>query len=80
MTATNLFAQQESNRRHTLWLVSLFVLFFAWLLLSKGWTSDERKRLIVISVLFLGAAVFWSVFEQAGSTLTLFAERSNFVT
>ena len=52
------------------------VLFFGWLLLSKGWTSDERKRLIVISVLFLGAAVFWSVFEQAGSTLTLFAERS----
>jgi POT family proton-dependent oligopeptide transporter len=27
-------------------------------------------------VLFLGASVFWSVFEQAGSTLTLFAERS----
>lgn len=50
--------------------------FFAWLLLSKGWTADERKRLIVIAVLFLGASVFWSVFEQAGSTLTLFAERS----
>ncbi|HKV75017.1 MAG TPA: M48 family metallopeptidase [Gemmatimonadales bacterium] len=30
MTAANLFAQQESNRRHTVWLVSLFVLFFAW--------------------------------------------------
>jgi POT family proton-dependent oligopeptide transporter len=27
-------------------------------------------------VLFCGAAVFWGVFEQAGSTLTLFAERS----
>jgi len=30
VTAPNLFAQQESNRRHTVWLVSLFVLFFAW--------------------------------------------------
>ena len=30
----------------------------------------------VIGVLFLGAALFWSVFEQAGSTLNLFADRS----
>jgi POT family proton-dependent oligopeptide transporter len=27
-------------------------------------------------VLFLGAAIFWSVFEQAGSTLNLFADRN----
>ena len=36
----------------------------------------ERKRLFVILGLFIAAAVFWSVFEQAGSTLNLFAERS----
>ena len=30
MTAPNLFQQQESNRRHTTWLVALFILFFAW--------------------------------------------------
>lgn len=30
MTAPNLFQQQESNRRHTTWLVSIFVVFFAW--------------------------------------------------
>ena len=29
----------------------------------------------MIGVLFLAAALFWSLFEQAGSTLTLFAER-----
>ena len=57
-------------------LLLTVVVFFAWLLLSGGWTEEERKRLIVIAVLFLGAAVFWSVFEQAGSTLTLFADRS----
>lgn len=50
--------------------------FFIWLFASGGWTADERKRLVVMTVLFLGACVFWSVFEQAGSTLTLFAERS----
>lgn len=28
---TNLFAQQEANRRKSRWIVALFVLFFAWL-------------------------------------------------
>ncbi|OFW40174.1 MAG: amino acid transporter [Acidobacteria bacterium RIFCSPLOWO2_12_FULL_67_14b] len=50
--------------------------FFAWLFLSGGWTRDERNRLYVIGVLFLASALFWSVFEQAGSTLNLFADRS----
>ena len=52
------------------------VVFFAWLLSSGQWTPVERKRLFVILGLFIAAAVFWSVFEQAGSTLNLFAERS----
>jgi POT family proton-dependent oligopeptide transporter len=50
--------------------------FFGWLFFASGWTPDERKRLYVIGVLFLAAALFWSVFEQAGSTLNLFADRS----
>jgi len=47
--------------------------FFAWMFFAGQWTKEERKRLIVISVLFGSAIVFWSVFEQAGSTLNLFA-------
>lgn len=50
--------------------------FFGWLFSSSGWTPDEKKRLYVIGVLFLAAALFWSVFEQAGSTLNLFADRN----
>ena len=57
-------------------LLAVTVVFFAGLLSSKSWTSGERKRLITIGVLFVGAAIFWSVFEQAGSTLNLFADRS----
>ena len=57
-------------------LLLIVVGFFLWLFFGSKWTSDERKRLLVILVLFIGAAVFWSVFEQAGSTLTLFADRS----
>ena len=58
-------------------LSGIVIAFFAWLLVfSRGWTSEEKKRLIVIAVLFWGATIFWSVFEQAGSTLSLFADRS----
>ena len=50
--------------------------FFAWLFLAGRWTPEERRRLYVVAVFFVAAALFWSVFEQAGSTLSLFADRS----
>ncbi|MEX1127566.1 MAG: peptide MFS transporter [Vicinamibacterales bacterium] len=49
--------------------------FFAWLFTSGEWTTQERKQLVAIGVFFVAAALFWSVFEQAGSTLNLFADR-----
>ncbi len=57
-------------------LLIVTVGFFAWLFLRSTWTPEERGRLYVIGVFFLAAALFWSVFEQAGSTLNLFADRS----
>jgi len=57
-------------------LLVVVVGFFGWLMFSGGWTPDEKKRLYVIGVLFFAASLFWSVFEQAGSTLNLFADRS----
>jgi len=57
-------------------LLLVVVGFFGWLMFSGGWTPDEKKRLYVIGVLFFAASLFWSVFEQAGSTLNLFADRS----
>ena len=56
-------------------LLIAIVAFFGWLFLTPGWTPEERKHLYAIAVLFLAAAVFWSLFEQAGSTLNLFADR-----
>jgi POT family proton-dependent oligopeptide transporter len=67
----------EGVARLTAWvLLTTVVGFFAWLFLLGDWSPEERRRLVAIAVLFLGAAVFFSVFEQAGSTLNLFAERS----
>ena len=40
------------------------------------WTPQERRKVYAIGLLFLAASLFWSQFEQAGSTLNLFAERS----
>ncbi|HEX3236436.1 MAG TPA: peptide MFS transporter [Gemmatimonadales bacterium] len=57
-------------------LLLITVGFFLWLFLSAQWTPAERKRLTVVLVLFLGATVFWSVFEQQGSSLNLFAQRN----
>jgi POT family proton-dependent oligopeptide transporter len=57
-------------------LLAIVVCFFGWLFASGSWSPDERKKLYVIAALFLAAALFWSVFEQAGSTLNLFADRN----
>ena len=42
---------------------------------KQSLTTDEKKRLAVIGVLFIFSALFWMAFEQAGSTLNLFADR-----
>jgi POT family proton-dependent oligopeptide transporter len=51
------------------------VLFFAYILVFGGLTLVEKKRVVVIFLLFAGAALFWTGFEQAGSSLTIFADR-----
>ncbi len=48
--------------------------FFGYIILFGGHTTREKKRLGVILWLFVLAALFWSGFEQAGSTLNIFAE------
>ncbi|HYF38574.1 MAG TPA: peptide MFS transporter, partial [Gemmatimonadales bacterium] len=67
----------EAVSRNFSWvLIAVTVGFFAWLFLSRGWTRQERKQLVVIAVLFVAATVFWMAYEQAGSTLNLFADRN----
>jgi POT family proton-dependent oligopeptide transporter len=51
------------------------IAYFTWVFTKGNWDPVERKRIIVVAVLFLFASLFWSAFEQAGSTLNLFADR-----
>ncbi|MEO8097046.1 MAG: peptide MFS transporter [Acidobacteriota bacterium] len=57
-------------------LLIAVLLTFGGLILSKDFSPVEKKRIYVILVLFVASALFWSIFEQAGSTLNLFADRS----
>lgn len=38
-------------------------------------TTEEWKRLAVVMILFVFATLFWAVYEQAGSTLNIFADQ-----
>ena len=57
-------------------LLLVVVGLFGYLLTTKDYSPLERKHFRAILVLFLAASLFWSAFEQAGSTLNLFAERN----
>ncbi|MBT3479816.1 MAG: peptide MFS transporter [Opitutales bacterium] len=56
-------------------IVGLAVAFFVYIFAFGKLNPTERKHTIVIVVLFVASAVFWSGFEQAGSSLNLFADR-----
>ncbi len=49
---------------------------FAWLIFGRGWSPIERKRAVATLVIFVASAIFWAAYEQAGSSLNLFAERN----
>jgi POT family proton-dependent oligopeptide transporter len=55
-------------------VVVITLAFFGYVIFFGGHTKQERKRLGVILWLFVLAALFWSGFEQAGSSLNLFAK------
>ena len=54
-------------------LVGVAVAYFGYLFLLGGLTREEKKRMAVIAILFVAAAIFWSAFEQAPTSLNLFA-------
>jgi len=57
------------------WIVSLFlVVYMAYIL--KQVSSTERKRLVVAVYFTILYTLFAAIFEQAGSSLTLFADRN----
>jgi proton-dependent oligopeptide transporter, POT family len=58
-----------------LFIVSLAGLYLLYVVVFGRLSAIEKKRIGVIAVCFLAAACFWSGFEQAGSSMNLFADR-----
>jgi len=54
-------------------LVGLAVAYFGYIFAAGGLDGDEKRRVVVIFILFVFAAIFWAAFEQAPTSLNLFA-------
>jgi len=48
--------------------------YFFYIFVFGKLDENEKKRIIMIFVLFIGAALFWSGFDQAGSSFNIFAK------
>jgi POT family proton-dependent oligopeptide transporter len=57
-------------------LLGIAAAVFSWMIFGKSYSLQERKRAAAILVLFIASAIFWAAYEQAGSSLNLFAERN----
>jgi POT family proton-dependent oligopeptide transporter len=55
-------------------ILAMALLYFIYLIAFAGLNNDERKRVLLIIVLFVFATIFWAAFEQAPTSLTLFAK------
>ena len=64
---------QAIGQSMTYVLVGLGAAYFLYIFFAGGLTGDEMKRVAVILVLFVFSAIFWSAFEQAPTSLNLFA-------
>ena len=60
---------------YLVWLVTITVTILMVNIMRKV-TKSERQRLYVVSYFIGLTTVFWAIYEQAGSSLTLFASRN----
>ena len=64
---------QAIGRNMTYVLVGMSLFYFAYVFIWGGLNSEEKKRVVMIAILFFFAAIFWAGFEQAPTSLNLFA-------
>ena len=58
------------------WAYALLgIAYFVYLLCFAGLNATERKRALVMVVLFVASVTFWAGYEQQGASFNLFADR-----
>ena len=71
-----LLVQKNASIGYMLGAGSIAILgYLAWFMATKC-TAVERSRMILALVLIAASVVFWTLFEQAGSSLNQFADRN----
>jgi len=56
-------------------LIAAVVIYFIYLMFFTGQDLSGRLKLVALAIFFLASAMFYSGYEQQGSSLNLFAER-----
>jgi POT family proton-dependent oligopeptide transporter len=74
LVVTGLFTVDNVVNLLTLVTVAVTVVYFARILLDKRLSDDERSRMRAYLWLFVFAAAFWLIYDQAGSVLNTFAD------
>lgn len=58
------------------WMRWLFLILpLAGILYAASQPSEDSQKLAAIGILFIAAMIFWAIFEQAGTTIALFADQ-----
>ena len=60
-------------------VAALFLAWFIWLLATQC-NTEERGKMGALFFLIVISTVFWSMFEQSGGSMTLFADRATDLT
>jgi POT family proton-dependent oligopeptide transporter len=66
------------NAENMKWLLNSILIAVVTYLTYMLWglANIERQRLLVVIILTISATTFWAFFEQAGSSLTLYADKN----
>jgi len=69
------FENQTINDYISAAIYALSIALPVFIITDKGLTGDEKSRIGVIYIIAVFVIFFWSAFEQAGSSLTIFADQ-----
>ncbi len=75
LASAALIALMRLSDEHRWIVVALFGLQVAAVLFFAFRKTEESRRIAAILVFFIAAQIFWAIFEQAGSSMSLFADR-----
>ena len=70
-----LIATMKASDEYPVLIYGIFILQIFAVLFFAFRPGQDNKRLAAILVFFIAAEIFWAIFEQTGSTISLFADR-----